>query len=216
MAFGRSTGSHDYWYDPEKKEFILTVTGDDGEKSYDIKPNNIAKAAKLISDIDDEDFALYDMLSFLKDNNVLDDDYKSVANALAMRYSDQPPVWLDGDTIDNKLGLSKDYKEGYMGNAIKGLPEGLNPDTWTEDEDATFWGDEDLIEYDDDGNETGETIDRDDLMGVENGDIWFHTGERYWNGDWLSYEDYKKAKESETPVGDIAKSLTANDLGRSL
>ena len=33
MAFAQSTGSHEYWYDPDKKEFVLTLfkTDEDGK-----------------------------------------------------------------------------------------------------------------------------------------------------------------------------------------
>lgn len=119
MAFAQTTGNHEYWYDPNKKEFVLTLfkTGEDGrDKSYLVKPDNIVKAASMLDEYDDEDFSLYDMLKFLKEHNALED-YNDVAKELAERYSDQSPVWLDKGSISDTLGLLKDPHGNMMEKA---------------------------------------------------------------------------------------------------
>lgn len=178
MAFAHSTGNHEYWYDPDKKEFVLTLfkTDEDGkDHSYLVKPDNIVQAATMLDEYGDEDYSLYDMLKFLKDNNVMDD-YTSVAKELAERYSDQPPVWLDEGNIDSALGLADSSIE--------------NKKTMTCADYAS--GNPELREY------------LEKVLG--NGE---HTYEDLEDIEKEFYDD------QETDVSNIAKSLTANDLGRS-
>jgi len=187
MAFSHSTGNREYWYDPDKKEFVLTLFKSDKDgkdHSYIIKPDNIVQAASMLDD-NDEDFSLYDMLKFLKDNNVMGD-YDKVARELAERYSDQSPVWLDEGNISDALGLvDKQDDESEV-------------EEYTCDEFAN--GDKDLADYLRTILGTGKHTTED-----------FESALEGYNDN----SDEDEEPES-TNISGIAKALTANDLGRNL
>ncbi len=190
MGFGRTEGNHEYWYDPDKKEFVLTLfkTNEDGkDHSYLIKPDNIVQAATMLDEYNDEDFSLYDMLKFLKDNNVMDD-YVSVAKELAERYSDQPPVWLDEGNIDSALGLVDQQNDES------------DAEEYTCDEFAN--GDKDLADYLRTILGTGKHTTED-----------FESALEGYNDN---SDEGEEPDNKSTNLGGIAKALTANDLGRRL